>query len=127
MYDQSVYTKANFLLLSNNANRSYELTVTGENPTTGENFELSGTATGGGEAKKVYYNVAFASGPTGDDFKNVNYKESVSGSLANNTSVDCSSGGESARLKITIPEANLSAVRAGKYSDLLTLVVSPKS
>jgi len=102
---------------TNNPTGNYDVTMTSSNPGAGNVFQLSG-----GSADVVYSisfndgnsSAAMLSGQVNTTFDN-----------ADTASTTCG-GTPQSSIDITVPAANLDVVGAGTYSDVVTILVSPR-
>lgn len=94
------------------------------------NYVLTFTGSGAANAfeitngtSDVAYEVTFSD--DGAPFQNITTAVPVTPANANDQSSDCSVGGETGRVAIRIPAANLQFMTSGSYSGTLTFTMTP--
>jgi len=111
----------NDLCVYHNGDGSYKVTVS-DDSTLSTGFAVENST----DSFEIPYSVAF-NDETGtvNALAVVHSVATVAQSGANTTSVDCSVGGNSANLSVTIAEAELSAAPAGDYDSQITIMIDP--
>lgn len=108
----------NICVYTNDAAADYKITL--DNPNNSGTFELAdGT-------NKIAYSVLFndAAGTTGQTAVTAGSALTAQ-SGANTSSIDCSVGGDSANVEVSIAEGDLQAAPIGSYTGTLQLVLEP--
>ncbi len=106
------------LCVYHNGDGSYGITIDDDTATAGFNVE-----NGGGDAITMAVNWNDVTGTAGSVAATESTEIVSTG--ANTTIADCSAGGNSANLEVTLLEADLQAANAGSYAAELSLVVDP--
>lgn len=102
---------------TNNPTGNYDVTMTSSNPGAGNVFQLSDGAT------DVVYNISYNDGNSSAAM--LSGQVNTTFDNADTASTTCG-GTPQSSIDITVPAANLDVVGAGTYSDVVTILVSPR-
>jgi hypothetical protein len=109
------------LCVYSNGVTTYKIRMTDDTTMTSNTFSIENAA----HTKEIPMAVRWNSTTGTGGNSAVTYNTQLSGTGANTTSSDCSSGGNTANIQVSFAQADLQAASAAAYSATLTLIVEP--